>query len=103
MELVTGLIYVLHVVLQMVMYLIFASVVISWVSADPGNPLVGMIHSCTDPIYRPLRKLTANFPGPIDWAPMVAMLVIIFLMKGVLPFIAATVSGASSAPAMGGM
>jgi len=96
MELVTGLIYVIQIILQMAMYLIFASVVISWVSADPSNPLVSMINGLTEPIYRPLRKITANFPGPIDWAPLIAMLIIVFLMKGVVPFLAATLTGPTS-------
>ncbi len=101
MELIQGLIFVLEIILQMAMYLIFASVVISWVSADPSNPLVSMINSATEPLYRPLRKLSRNFPGPIDWAPMIAMLVIIFAMKGIVPFLRALAAGSSHG--VGGM
>lgn len=70
---------VILVVLNMVQILIFASVMISWVNADPNNPIVNMIRNITEPMYRPFRSLTRKLPGPIDWAPMVLILVIVFI------------------------
>jgi YggT family protein len=99
-HMIGAVIQIIYIILQMCMYLIFASVVISWVGADPNNPLVNMINRCTEPIYRPLRKLTRNFPGPIDWAPMIAILFIIFLMKGFIPFLSDLARG--GAPVIGG-
>jgi YggT family protein len=70
---------VILVVLNMVQILIFASVMISWVNADPSNPIVNMVRNVTEPLYRPFRPLTRKLPGPIDWAPMALILVIVFL------------------------
>lgn len=94
-SLLNGLAAVLEIILQTMMVLIFASVLVSWVGADPHNQIVQMVRSLTEPIYRPLRKITRNLPGPIDWAPMVLILIIVFLMRGVLPLLRFQATGMS--------
>jgi len=79
----SGLSAALDFVLQMVQVLVIASVLISWLGADPNNGIVQMIRQTTEPIYRPLRRLTSRIPGPIDWAPMLVLLIIVFLQKSV--------------------
>jgi YggT family protein len=71
----------------MMQLLIVASIIISWVGADPNNQIVTAIRTMTEPMFRPIRKLTKSFPGPIDWAPMILMLIIVFLQVGVVPYI----------------
>ena len=85
--LANGIATILDLILNMIQLLIIASVIISWVGADPNNQIVRIIHSLTEPIYRPIRRLTRNLPGPLDWAPMIALLIVIFLMVGVVPYI----------------
>jgi YggT family protein len=70
---------VLLIALNMVQILIFASVLISWVGGDPHNQMVQMVRSLTEPLYRPFRRLTRNIPGPLDWAPLLLIFVIIFI------------------------
>ena len=67
------------VVLRMVQILVFASVLISWVGADPNNQMVQMVRSITEPLFRPFRKITRNIPGPLDWAPLMVLLIIVFV------------------------
>jgi YggT family protein len=67
------------IALRMVQILVFASVLISWVGADPNNQMVQMVRSITEPLFRPFRKLTRNIPGPLDWAPMIVLLIIVFV------------------------
>lgn len=74
-----GLAQVVGVVLDLATYLILGSAVISWVNADPYNPIVRTINGLTEPMYRPFRRFTQNFSGPIDLAPMIVILIIIFL------------------------
>ena len=38
-----------------------------------------MIYSITEPIYRPIRRFTNHIPGPLDWAPFVVILFVMFL------------------------
>lgn len=70
---------VILILFNMIQIVIFLSVMISWVGADPQNPIVSMIRNITEPLYRPLRPLTKKLPGPIDWAPMILILIIVFL------------------------
>ena len=78
---------ILEIILNMVQLLVLASIVISFVSGDPSNQIVQIVRNLTEPIYRPIRKLTRNLPGPFDWAPMIVMLICIFLTYGVVPYI----------------
>lgn len=74
--------YVINLVLDLVQLLVIFSVIISWISADPNNPLVNMVTTLTEPLYRPIRKfITSKIPGPIDFAPFILILLIIFLQK----------------------
>jgi YggT family protein len=74
-----GLRAVISFILNMVQYLVFGSVIVSWLNADRDNPVVRLIHQTTEPMFRPLRKFTNKIPGPLDWAPMVVLMIIIFL------------------------
>jgi YggT family protein len=59
-------------------YILLASVVVSWVNADPYNPLVNFIHRVTEPV---LRKIRRHMPdtGMLDLSPLVAFAAIYVL------------------------
>ncbi len=78
-SLAIGLATLIHYICQSLMFLIIASVVISWLDANPTNPLVKGIQSVSELIYKPLRPLTNRIPVPLDLAPMFAVFIIIFV------------------------
>lgn len=82
-----GITAVLEIILNMIQLLVLASVVISWVGADPSNQIVQMIRAITEPLYRPVRRFTSKIPGPIDWAPMIVILIVVFFHRGILPYL----------------
>lgn len=47
--------------------------VISWVGSAQGNPISPLIHSLTNPIIRPIRKVVPLI-GMMDLSPLVAIL-----------------------------
>ncbi|MBI5905972.1 MAG: YggT family protein [Deltaproteobacteria bacterium] len=55
--------------------------VLSWVSPDPYNPIVRALYSVTEPVLSILRRRLPLFAGSIDFAPMVAVLIIVFLQR----------------------
>lgn len=69
---------ILNMVITILIWLIMISVVISWVSPDPYNPIVQFLYRTTEPILRPIRRLIP-FRSRIDFSPMIAILVLIFL------------------------
>lgn len=84
-EIINMVSFVVDLGLNLLQVIIIASVIISWVGADPYNPLVQLIRNMTEPLYRPFRKMTAGFSGPIDLAPLIILLIITTLQRGILP------------------
>lgn len=61
------------------MILLFGRVIISWVSADPYNPIVRFIHTSTEPFLVIVRKYLPRIPGPLDWSVFIVFVIIIFI------------------------
>ena len=53
--------------------LVFVAVVISWVQLPPTNPIVGIVHTFTEPALAPIRRLMPPVSG-IDFSPMILLL-----------------------------
>jgi len=67
--------------LTLYLWIVIARAVLSWVSPDPYNPIVRVIHNITEPVlYRIRRALPLDFGG-IDISPIIVMLAILFLQK----------------------
>lgn len=60
--------------------LIFATILLSWLPIGRGNPLVGLLHSLTDPILMPCRKMIENSPlgrgMMLDFSPIIALILL---------------------------
>lgn len=59
-------------------YILLASVIISWVNADPYNPIVNFIYRVTDPLLRRIRRHMPD-TGALDLSPLVAFAAIYIL------------------------
>jgi YggT family protein len=59
-------------------YILLASVVVSWVNADPYNPIVNFIYRATDPVLRRIRRHMPD-TGALDLSPLVAFAAIYIL------------------------
>ena len=56
-------------------YILLASVIISWVNADPYNPIVNFIYRATEPVLRRVRRYLPN-TGSLDLSPLVVFALI---------------------------
>ena len=70
---------VIDIVLTVYMWIIVARALISWVNPDPYNKIVIFLYRVTEPVLRPIRRIIPRHNLPIDFAPLVVLLVIIFL------------------------
>ena len=61
-------------------FVVIARVVVSWVNADPYNPIVRFIHEATEPFLAPLRRKMPQL-GALDLSPMILILVLYFLQN----------------------
>jgi YggT family protein len=63
---------------------VIARVVVSWVSADPYNPIVRFLYRATEPVLRPIRSRLPDLGG-LDISPMIVILGIMFLQRFLIP------------------
>jgi YggT family protein len=78
-NLLLGIAKVLDMLLWFYMWILIARVVISWVNADPYNPIVRAIVSVTEPVLYRIRRSLPVFGGGIDFSPLVVFAGIYFL------------------------
>ncbi len=77
-----GIAKIINIVLTLYTYVIIASVILSWVSADPSNPIIQLINRLTVPLYNKIRSYTNRWFGQltvIDLSPFILLLLIYFL------------------------
>ena len=79
---------ILDMLLQLVVYIIIAQVILSWLVAfnvintqsNFVRTVLVALDRLTGPIYRPIRKLMPDFGG-IDFSPIVVLLTISIIRK----------------------
>ena len=81
-----GLGWTLYWFLQLYSYVLIARAVVSWVSADPRNPIVSFLYAATEP---PLRLIRRQLPTnlryfPLDIAFLVLFGLVIFAQYGIV-------------------
>jgi len=78
-NLLLGIAKIFDMLLWFSMWVLIARVVISWVNADPYNPIVRAIVSVTEPVLYRIRRALPVYGGGIDFSPIIAFLAIYFL------------------------
>jgi len=66
-------------ILTIYKYILLANVIISWVNADPYNPIVNFIYRATEPVLRRVRRYMPD-TGMIDLSPL-AVFLLIYLVQ----------------------
>lgn len=71
--------------LRIYFWVILIRALLSWVSPDPYNPIVRALVAVTEPVLAPLRRLVPPRKlGGIDLSPLIALLLIEFLINGIV-------------------
>ncbi|OGQ88666.1 MAG: hypothetical protein A2512_03395 [Deltaproteobacteria bacterium RIFOXYD12_FULL_56_24] len=67
------------------MWVIIGRAIISWVNADPYNPIVRFLYEVTEPALSRIRRIVPVFGGGLDLSPMLLILALIFLRSFLVP------------------
>ncbi len=67
------------------MWIIIGRAVISWVNADPHNPIVRFLYEATEPLLSRIRRAIPMSMGGIDFSPMILIMAIMFLQSFLVP------------------
>ncbi|MFV0437064.1 MAG: YggT family protein [Desulfopila sp.] len=76
---------ILDFLLTAYMWIIIGRAIISWVNADPSNPIVRFLYEATEPLLGRIRRVLPLSMGGIDFSPMVLILAIMFLQSFLVP------------------
>ena len=77
-NILSGLAAALDMLLTLLMVLVVGRVIISWVNADPSNPIVRMLVGFTEPFLQPLRRRLPS-PGGLDLSPILFFIILAFI------------------------
>jgi YggT family protein len=72
---------VLDYALWAYLWIVFARVVISWINADPYNPIVRFIYNATEPVLERVREKLPMVGSGFDLSPIVVWLAILFIRR----------------------
>ncbi|MCZ7652378.1 MAG: YggT family protein [Thermoanaerobaculia bacterium] len=71
--------------LELYTWVVVIRALVSWVSPDPYNPIVRLLHQLTEPLLRPLRRLAPpRRLGGLDLSPILLILIVQFLRYGLI-------------------
>lgn len=75
----------IDLVLGAYIWIIIGRAIVSWVSADPYNPIVRFVYEVTEPLLARIRRVVPVFGGGIDFSPMILIVAIMFLRGFIVP------------------
>jgi YggT family protein len=78
---IAALAQVLDYLLWAYVWILLGRVVVSWVNADPYNPIVRFLYNATEPVLTRIRRVLPVYAGGFDLSPLVAWVAILFLQR----------------------
>lgn len=72
---------VISLIVGIYTFIVAGAVIVSWVRADPYNPIVNFLHQVTEPVFSRCRRFLPRvlYKTGIDWTPMLVIIILIFL------------------------
>jgi YggT family protein len=74
----------LNFALSAYIWVVIGRAVISWVNADPYNPIVQFLVRATEPLLARIRRFLPIMGG-LDLSPMILILAVVFLQSFLVP------------------
>ncbi|HVO64881.1 MAG TPA: YggT family protein [Syntrophales bacterium] len=70
---------IIHIILNIYMWIVIARALISWVNPDPYNQIVQFLYRITEPVLALVRRWLPFRGMGIDLSPLVVILAIYFI------------------------
>lgn len=76
---------VVRIAFSVLNILIIARVIMSWIPlGNPNNSVVRFVYEITEPILAPIRRIIPRGSLPIDFSPLIAILLINMIERWVI-------------------
>jgi YggT family protein len=69
------LIGIINIAFRVLVYLIIARCILSFVRHDPYQPIIRFIYDVTEPVMKPFRRIIPS-AGGVDFSPFIAVLAV---------------------------
>lgn len=69
----------LSMVINLYIWIIIISALISWVQPNPYNPIIQILYRLTNPAYKLVKRFVNPVFGGIDLTPLIIILILQFL------------------------
>lgn len=66
-------------IISLYIWVVIIAAVVSWVQADPYNPIVQVLYRLTEPVYAKIRRMIPTVYSGIDFAPIILILALQFV------------------------
>ena len=77
-ELFSALAILVNGICQILYWLLFARIIVSWLPVDPYHSVVQFLIQVTEPLMAPLRRIPLRI-GMLDMTPLLAFIVLFFV------------------------
>jgi len=71
--LIQALAQILHMVINIYIWVVIIAALVSWVRPDAYNPIVQTLYRLTEPVYAWIRRYIPTVVGGIDLAPLIVI------------------------------
>lgn len=82
---VGALAWLVDLVFNVLMLVILINAILSWFRLDPSNAAVRLLDRVSNVVCNPIRRLFPTVMSGIDFAPMLAMVALMFLQRIIVP------------------
>jgi YggT family protein len=76
---------IIATVLNLLALAIFVRVILSWVVRENRNPISQMLHTITEPVLAPVRRLLGGGMGGMDFSPMIVIILLNVVAQAITP------------------
>jgi YggT family protein len=83
--LLATLIALVKAMLWLVIIVVFAQAILSWVA--PDGPLAGVLNALTFPVLRPVRRVVPPIGGTLDLSPLIVIVLAQLLLMTIVPLL----------------
>ena len=72
---------ILSLLINIYTFIIAGAVIVSWVGADPYNPIVRFLRQVTEPVFRRVRSILPSFffKTQLDFTPLIVLIFLILI------------------------
>ncbi len=77
--------WLVNLAFNVLMLVILVNAILSWFRLDPSNAVVQLLDRISDVVCNPIRRLFPTVMSGIDFAPMIAMVALMFLQRILVP------------------